>query len=324
MYERRRSDIVHSMSDRIDPIDTIDTIDADRRLAERVPGWSGSIARIEALTGGITNRNLKVTLHNGSRYVLRLCGKDTDLLGIDRHVELAANTAAATLGVAPEPVAFLEPEGYLITRFLDAAPVPDLFVDDVMTQVGSMLRKVHEGPPLATNFGCFSIAQRYATIAGARGIEPPAAYREAVELCTRIESAFAARPEPDVPGHNDLLNANFLRDPTGRVWLIDWEYAGMNSRWFDLGNLATNHQLDADGRDALLLAYAGEVSPVGQAKIELMQVISDLREAMWGVVQQAISTLDVNYIDYAAQHFEKVLRNAKNENFRRALATVGA
>ena len=98
----------------------------------------------------------------------------------------------------------------------------------------------------------------------------------------------------------------------------------MNSRWFDLGNLATNHILDVDGRAALLLAYAGEVTAVGLAKIELMQVISDLREAMWGVVQQAISTLDVDYVAYAAQHFEKVLQNGKTEDFRRALATVGA
>ena len=299
-------------------------VDVDRTIAGRVPGWSGSIAAIEPLTGGITNRNLMVTLTDGSRYVLRLCGKDTDLLGIDRLVELAANSEAARLGVAPEPVAFVEPEGYLVTRFLDAASMPDLSVDDVMTQVGSILRKVHAGPALASNFGCFTIAHRYAATAQTRGVALPAEYESAIELCAQIESTFAAHPEPDVAAHNDLLNANFLRDASGRVWLIDWEYAGMNSRWFDLGNLATNHALDVDGRAALLLAYAGEVTAVGQAKIELMQVISDLREAMWGVVQQAISTLDVDYVAYAAQHFEKVLQNGKTENFRRALATVGA
>jgi thiamine kinase-like enzyme len=294
----------------------------DREIAERVPGWAGSIAGIEPLEGGISNRNLKVTLADGSRFVLRLCGKDTELLGIDRNVEQAANTFAFSVGAAPEPVAFLEPEGYLITRFIDAAPVPDLSVDDVMTQVGSMLREVHAGPPLATSFGCFTIAQRYAATARERGVKPPLHYDAALEICAHISMVFAANPEPDVPAHNDLLNANFLRAADGKVWLIDWEYAGMNSRWFDLGNLATNNELDAYGRDALLLAYAGEITPVGQAKIVLMQVMSDVREAMWGVVQQAISTLDVDYVGYTAKHFDRVLRNANSPRFTHALATV--
>jgi thiamine kinase-like enzyme len=294
----------------------------DRAIAERVPGWAGRVATIEALTGGITNRNLKVTLTDGSRYVLRLCGKDTDLLGIDRHVELAANTHAFAVGIAPEPVAFVEPEGYLVTRFIDADPMPDLRVDDVMTQVGSILRQAHAGPALATSFGCFTIAQRYAATARSRGVEPPNEYAKAVEVCAHIFTAFAIHSEPDVPAHNDLLNANFLRSADGKVWLIDWEYAGMNSRWFDLGNLATNNELDGDGRDALLQSYSGGVDPVGRAKIILMQVMSDIREAMWGVVQQAISTLDVDYVDYAAKHFDRVLQNANSPRFAQALATV--
>jgi thiamine kinase-like enzyme len=249
----------------------------DLAIAERVPGWAGRIATLEPLEGGITNRNLKVTLHDGAQYVLRLCGKDTELLGIDRHVELAANTHAFTVGAAPEPVAFVEPEGYLVTRFIDAAPVPDLRVDDVMTQVGSMLRKVHAGPALATSFGCFTIAERYGATAHARGTKLPREYPQAVEICARISTVFAIHPEPDVPAHNDLLNANFLRAADGKVWLIDWEYAGMNSRWFDLGNLATNNELDSDSRDALLHAYVGGVEPVGRAKIVLMQVMSDVR-----------------------------------------------
>jgi thiamine kinase-like enzyme len=294
----------------------------DLAIAERVPGWAGHIATLEPLDGGITNRNLKVTLSDGSRYVLRLCGKDTDLLGIDRHVELAANRQAFLIGAAPEPVAFIEPEGYLVTRFIDADPAPDLRVGDVMTQVGSMLRKVHAGPALATSFGCFTIAERYAATASSRGVKPPEDYLRVREICAHISSAFGVHPEPDVPAHNDLLNANFLRAPDGQVWLIDWEYAAMNLRWFDLGNLATNNELDADGCDALLQAYSGGVDPVGQAKIVLMQVMSDVREAMWGVVQQAISTLDVDYIDYSAKHFDRVLQNANSPRFAQALATV--
>ena len=78
--------------------------------------WPGTRPHIEVLGGGITNRNFKVTLDDGA-YVLRIGGKDTELLGIDRRVEYEASLAAAAVGVGPDVVAFIEPEGYLVTRF---------------------------------------------------------------------------------------------------------------------------------------------------------------------------------------------------------------
>jgi len=83
---------------------------------ERV--WPGKEARVEVLGGGITNHNLKVEV-DGKRYVLRVVGKDTNLLGIDRVVELEATRAAAAVGVGPEVVAFVEPEGWLVTAFIE-------------------------------------------------------------------------------------------------------------------------------------------------------------------------------------------------------------
>ena len=303
--------------------------------ARRVPGWDGKIVAIAPLSGGITNRNFVVRLSQPAggdvrpdsfnarvpeTYVLRLCGKDTELLGIDRHVEHVAATRAAALGFAPPVEGFLEPEGYLVTGFVEAAPVPDLSVDDVMAQVGSILRSTHAGPELASTFDCFGVAGRYAKTAERRKISVPVELVRAQMVSAQIASAFSIFPEPLVSAHNDLLNANFMRDRSGQVWLIDWEYAGMNSRWFDLGNLATNHELDSWGRDALLQAYAGSLTRGGRARIMLMMVMSDLREAMWGVVQQAISMLDVDYVAYAARHFDRLLTNASTPEFTQALA----
>ena len=292
-------------------------------VARRVRGWEGRRIGIEPLPGGITNRNYVVRVDGvPGRSVLRLAGKDTHLLGIDRRTELAAATHAAAIGWAPGIVDFVEPEGYLVTRFLDAAPVPDLMAEGVVGQVGELLRAVHAGPPLATTFDCFQIPRTYARTASARGVIVPSVLDRALAIADRIEVVFAARPEPTVPAHNDLLNANFLRSEDGHIWLIDWEYAGMNSRWFDLGNLATNNGLDGDGRAALLRAYAGAVTSGSSARIELMQVMSDLREAMWGVVQQGLSTIPFDYVDYAQRHFDRLLGNATHPAFERALVAA--
>ena len=84
-----------------------------RDVAKRV--WPGGIESIEPLGGGITNRNFKIVA-GGETFVLRIGGEDTELLGIDRDVERDATVAAAELGIGPEVVAFVEPEGYLVTR----------------------------------------------------------------------------------------------------------------------------------------------------------------------------------------------------------------
>ena len=130
----------------------------------------------------------------------------------------------------------------------------------------------------------------------------------------RIERALLDAPIELLPCHNDLLNANFIDDGT-RIRIVDWEYAGMGDPFFDLGNFSVNHDLTPDEDAILLEAYEGEVRPPRLARLALMRIVSDFREAMWGVLQQGISTLDVDFVTYADEHFERLLHNATGFGF---------
>lgn len=85
--------------------------------------WPGQQARVEVLGCGITNHNFKVELADAS-YVLRVAGHDTAPLGINRSAEHEASLAAAAVGVGPDVIAFVEPEGILATRFIEGSLVP--------------------------------------------------------------------------------------------------------------------------------------------------------------------------------------------------------
>jgi hypothetical protein len=50
-----------------------------------------------------------------------------------------------------------------------------------------------------------------------------------------------------------------------------------------------------------------------------MRFMSDFREAMWGVVQTAVSELDFDFAGYATEHFERLERTAAEPSFRAAL-----
>jgi thiamine kinase-like enzyme len=283
---------------------------------ERV--WPGRDATVQVLGGGITNHNLKVEL-DGEQFVLRVTGKDTSLLGIDRSVELAATKAAAELGIGPDVVAFVEPEGWLVTRFVEGGiPPPELMREPgMLARVASALRAFHEGAPIHGTFDSFRVVETYRETALERGGRVPDAYDWAHEIASRIEEGRSA--DATVPCHNDLLNANFLDDGE-RLCIVDWEYAGMGDRFFDLANFSINHELGPQERAALLRAYFGDVREADVGALELMRFMSDFREAMWGVVQSAISELDFDFAGYAAEHFERMQRTAAEPSFQAALA----
>jgi len=290
----------------------------------RLPELAGRDLMLTSLSGGITNRNFRVDASGTTdRWVIRLAGSDTHLLGISREVEHAATVAAAGVGVGPEVTAFIRPEGYLVTRFIVGSPVSDEAVHrpDTLRRVADSLRRIHDGPAIPGLFVPLRIVEAYRALAMARGVPIPTEYDLASAVGRRIEGALLAAPIELRPCHNDLLNANFI-DDGARIRIIDWEYAGMGDPFFDLGNFSINHELSEAEDRILLEAYDGRVQPGRLARLTLMRVVSDFREAMWGVLQQGVSTLDVDFVAYAARSFERLLRNAAEPRFELALGDV--
>jgi thiamine kinase-like enzyme len=288
---------------------------------QRIPEIAGRRLTLTALTGGITNRNFRIdAAATDDRGVIRLAGNDTHLLGISREVEHAATVAAAGVGVGPEVTAFIRPEGYLVTRFIVGSPVSDEAVHgpETLRRVADSLRRIHDGPAIPGLFVPLRIVEAYRALAMARGVPIPPEYDLASAVGRRIEGAFLAAPIELRPCHNDLLNANFI-DDGHRIRIIDWEYAGMGDPFFDLGNFSINHELTPDEDELLLAAYDGSVRPDRLARLTLMRIVSDFREAMWGVLQQGISSLDVDFVAYASTSFTRLLANAATPVFERAL-----
>ena len=271
------------------------------QIAARV--WPDRELELEPLGGGITNHNFVVRV-DGKAYVLRIAGADTGLLGIDRAAEHEAARTAAELGVGPEVVDFVE--GSLITCFIEGGIVPleEMRRPEVLRETAELLRRVHDGPSFPARFDAFRVVEAYRATAEAHGVRIPPQYGEAKIRADEIERTLGPRPEQ--PCHNDLLNANFIRSPDG-IRIVDWEYAGMGDRFFDLANFSVNHELSEHESDVLLQAYFGETTAEAREHLRLMRFMSDFREAMWGVVQQGISKLDFDYENYANRHFERAL-----------------
>lgn len=295
----------------------------------RVPMWAGATdIRTTPLGGGITNRNYRVDV-KGESFVLRITGEKTELLGIDRKNEYAANKAAARLGIAPEVVYFIEPEGYLVTRFITGRPLPpdEIGKQDNLQRVASALRKVHNLPAIAGTFSPFRTVENYLKIARQFNVPLPDNLKLALMRMYEIEAALKKDPPAPRLCHNDLLNENFLDD--GNMRILDWEYAGMGDPTFDLANFAVHHGLSPEQELYLLDSYHATLRPLARrelarwyARHKLMKIVSDCREAMWGAVQIGISTLEFDFRGYADKHFQRMESNARDARYSVWLAQV--
>ena len=302
-----------------------------------IPELTEAVARLSALLGpreggvlplegGITNRNFRVNF-GGTDYVVRLPGKNTNLLGIDREAERLATKKAAELGLGPKVAAMLDQPACLVTCFVESRDVTatELREPACIEDVARALRGFHEsGLELPTDFYVSQIADEYAEVAQGRGGTLPEAFKGARESARKVVKAVRKKDEHQPkPCHNDLLTANFLHDGEHLV-IVDWEYAGMGDPFFDLGNFAVNNELEDDDEQRLLAAYfSEEATPPRAASLKLFRFMSDFREAMWGVVQTSVSDLDFDFGAYAEKHFKRMADTSEDERFRGWLKEAG-
>ncbi|HEX6206450.1 MAG TPA: choline/ethanolamine kinase family protein [Solirubrobacterales bacterium] len=300
-------------------------------LADTLGPISARLGELEgepiALNGGITNRNYRVRFA-GSDVVVRLPGEDTQLLEIDRAAEKAAGELAARAGLGPAVVARLDKPPCLVTEFVVGEPMQpeELREPGALAEAATALRTLHACEErLPVEFASFRVVETYAARMAGRGAEVPSSYEWATAAAHRIEAVLVGPEHEPVPCHNDLLAANFIRSSRG-LRLIDWEYAGMGDRYFDLGNLAANNQLDEAQEAELLTAYfESPASSCRLATLRLMRFMSDFREAMWGAVQSTISDLDFDFDfhDYCARHFDRMRESAADGRLEALLKEAG-
>jgi thiamine kinase-like enzyme len=298
------------------------TADTLERLAPQLGELEGEPS---PLAGGLTNHNYRARF-GGREVVVRLPGVRTELLGANREAEREASARAAAAGVAPALLASLEDPPCLVFEFLpgETMSAERLREPGSLVAVAAVLRTLHGCEPIGAGFDSFRLVESYAAAIRGHGGEVPAAYAEAATAATQIETALAVpyvchsdkrNSSAGVLCHNDLLAANFI-GADGGLKLVDWEYAGSGYRYFDLANFAVNNGLEAAQEEAFLAAYLERAPGADElAALRLMRIMSDFREAMWGVVQRTVSELDFDFDAYAREHFERLLGTVRNPGF---------
>jgi thiamine kinase-like enzyme len=277
---------------------------------------------VEPLIGGLTNTNYKVTSPSGC-YVVRISGKDTSLLAIDRENEAHNTVAAAETGVGAPYVAFLPEQDALVLGFLDGEVMDSakLRSGEHTDAIADACRRLHAGRRFLHDFDMFEIQPRYLEIVRERGFRLPDRYEEFEPKIRELERAMRIRPEPTVPCNNDLLAENFIRVDS-EMRLIDYEYSGNNEASFELGNVWSESNLSLEQLEELIAAYWGRPLRNKVARARLWGLMSKYGWTLWGSIQDGISDIDFDFWGWAMEKYERAVAELDGPEFEQLLADV--
>jgi thiamine kinase-like enzyme len=275
--------------------------------------------------GGLTNLVFYVD-YAGEQYVLRLPGKGTEEF-INRKNENQAAVEAAKAKVAPDVVFFDGWSGIMVTRYVDHGVTmsPENFKMRVGSpaRAGQALKKLHtSGAVFNFRFELFAMIDDYLKILVTKDIELPKGYAQVVKNAEAVRKALNAHELPLVACHCDPLCENFI-DTGKRMWIVDWEYSGMNDPLWDLGDLAVEGVFAKSQEEELLAAYfEGEPTASERGRFVIYKAMCDLLWTLWGLIQHANKNPADDFWAYSLNRFERCKSLMATQEFPLHVAAV--
>jgi thiamine kinase-like enzyme len=282
--------------------------------------------KIKRLGGGLTNVSYKVVTLSGAAYALRLAGDGTSEY-IDRKAEEHNARVAAEAGVNAEVIFFDATDGTMVTRFVEGVPMNagDGFGRDPGAPVGAAraLKRVHSlGRVFKSRFDVFAAIDGYLGLLRGCRTPLPEEYYEVGQRARAVRLALEASPAALVPCHNDPWPGNLL-DADGRIYLIDWEYSGMNDPMWDLADLSVEAGFGPEQDRAMMEAYHGTgLSQALCSRLEVYKAMSDLHWSAWGFVQHAKGNPAEDFWSYGLERLRRSKTRMSGADFGRHLSVV--
>ena len=292
----------------------------------RIDDWKGRDVRYEELGGGITNHNYIVWVDGGppkgAKYVLRVPGQGTDMF-IDRAVERDCMIQADKAGIGPRVAYQIDPEGSLVIDFVEGIVMhPDTMAGhpEHIKQAVETVKVYHEQAVFRNKIQVFDMLRRYTKVAHEIDAPMPDRLVVMLRIMDDIEKATLRDPVPDVASHNDLLSENFIIDPDGKMWIIDWEYGGMTDPYFDLGDFVMEHPYSRDEERLIIETYCGEMSERFFGRMMLYKAVSAVWWAVWAMIQHTVSQIDFDYMEWGMERVGRAEHVVADPDYPRWLA----
>jgi thiamine kinase-like enzyme len=293
-------------------------------MFEEFPVLAGRPRQLDELSGGLTNRNVKITTPDGL-YVARCTDTATSMLGIDREREFYNTKAAKQAGVGARVIDYRPDLGILLLSYLEGRTLDndDFQRPEILGKAAAAVRALHDGPRFQGRFDMFERRKMYLKTVMDNGFRYPDDYLDHAEVFDEIARVLTATDQTTVPCNNDLLAGNFIEDGD-KMWLIDYEYSGNNDPCFELGNTWAECQMSTEQLDEFVTAYYGRRLRHKIARAHLQGIVGKYGWTLWGCIQNGSSAIDFDFWGWAMERYEGAVAVFKGPDLPRLLDDVQA
>lgn len=267
--------------------------------------------------GGMTNTNFKV-MAGGEEYVLRIPGSGTEEM-ISRRDEMETANLASDLGIDAELLYFNAETGVKLAKLIPNAETLNPKTakrSDNMILTANILKKLHSSDIVMNNvFNVFEKVEHYEGLLNKVNGSNFDDYVEVKSKIMQLKDMYKAMDVALAPCHNDTVPENFVKSGEDKVYLIDWEYGGMNDPMWDIAA----HSLECDFSledEELFLSYYfnGSVEESYKERILMNKIFQDFLWSIWTKIKESTGS------DFGTYGIDRYHRAKKNLQLFLALA----
>jgi ethanolamine kinase len=288
---------------------------------ELMPEWKNSVVKIETLKGGITNKLYRVRSEKGD-VTVRIYGDKTETF-INRSMVAEIMKRVAKVGISPRLVKYMPEYRVTLVEFIPGYVLKnsDFLKEELHEKIARPIRKIHQsGIVFPQFFNPLSKVKEMHRILNNLEINCPEFDIEGVIKNLEKLSEIANIPESEfTANHNDLLADNFVVAEDGYrgkyhepMYLIDWEYAGMAPRYYDLADMFQEILVPRDVERNIVEYYCeGKEFEKTLYLIDLFKPFPDIFWFLWSMIQNNISKIKFDYYNYGKVKYENTQCNIK-------------
>lgn len=281
-----------------------------KHLQNIFPGHNVNTASFVRI-GGMSNKNFKVTFE-GKCYVLRIPGNGSEGM-VERANEEFNALEACRMGVTPPISYFNSSTGIKLTDFIENAETltaVSIQSHDNLKKIAEIYKIVHNYPlPFKNEFNIFREIEKYDRLIEKTGSVMYDGWEQVRPQVMALENILKELNVDLRPCHNDALYENFLKAEDGTIYLIDWEYSGMNDPMADFAALFLEADFKQENAQYILEEYFdGNIPDNIMTKILCYQVLWDYLWAQWTIIKEAKGD---DFGSYGVDRFNRAIKNLR-------------
>lgn len=259
--------------------------------------------------GGMTNKNYRVMV-DGIEYILRIPGFGTEEM-IDRYTEKINAQLASDFGIDADAVYFDEKRGVKISKMILEAETlnPETAKRKKnMDEVAYLLNKLHNsGMCMENEFDVFSKIQMYENLVNKSNGKMYESYSEIKKEILKLKELLYQYGFELCPCHNDTVAENFIKEKNGKMYLIDWEYSGLNDRMWDVAAYIIENELSSEEEVLFQRIYLGRDANINErVRVMIHKICQDFLWSIWTLVKEIQGD---DFGDYGIKRYMRCQKN---------------